>query len=53
MLMVDLKKLVNAAPEHQVYEDRDGTLIPWGDGMNVNLTGEPHFAAIPVATMFG
>lgn len=51
MLVSDLKKLVDAAPNEPVFEDRDDKLIPWGDGVCVDLTREPHFTAIPPATI--
>lgn len=53
MLMADVKRLADISPGYQAYEERDGCDIPWGDGMSVDLTHEPHFWAAPPATMFG
>lgn len=53
MEMSDVKRLANAGPLYQVFEERDGKDIYHSDSMNVDLTREPHFWAIPPATMFG
>ena len=50
MTMGDIRKLVDAPTFYPVFEDRDGEEIPWGDGVAVDLTREPHFFAIPPAT---
>lgn len=50
MQIADIKKLADASPLYQVYEERDGGDIPWGDCEHVDITYEPHFFATPPAT---
>lgn len=50
MVVSDLKRLVDASPLYPVYEDRGGKQIPFGDGVAVDLTREPHFYTLIPAT---
>lgn len=51
MKIIEIVKMVDASTIYQVYEDRDGHEIPWSHGASVDLTQEPHFFALPPATM--
>jgi hypothetical protein len=47
-----IKAVAGASPLYQVFEERDGGDLAWGDGQSVDLTHFPHFYAVPPATMW-
>lgn len=54
MTVAEIKRMASCSPGYQFFQERD--LEPdlgVGDAQSVDLTREPHFFAVPPATMFG
>lgn len=57
MTVCDVKQLVNCSSSYQFFQDRNGgqpgtqDLVYFSDDQSVDLTREPHFSAVPPATM--
>jgi hypothetical protein len=52
MRAMEVKRLADATPLYQMFEERDGKQVYFGDSESVDLTHGPHFFAVPPATMF-
>lgn len=54
MIVADIKRLANANPGYQCFQEREGEPdLALYDSQSVDLTREPHFWAAPPATMSG
>jgi hypothetical protein len=48
-----IKALANASSGYQMFREQEGGDIPVSDGVAEDLTREPHFYAVPPATIWG